>query len=248
MDASIKKLKELIDQAGLLNHKLIHALEIQDENQAEKALDIYASWKGKSIILLRQLESNEYHIFADHDNVADLSHLLTTEEDPHIGKIRSRYKDDSEKPISQDTGNQMISALAGLKERKNALVRELQKQTAPIEKTTTVHISYNINIGKFIFNGIATVELEGKQKDTADYLVNAGKEVKVCWDEIHDTFKDLVTDQDKPNVTEGDAQKRSVRTAVNEINKHTQKYLQNGALIDAKNNYYWLQYEVDKGR
>lgn len=119
------------------------------------------------------------------------------------------------------------------------------------ENKKVFHISYNINIGRFIFNDNDSdvVDLEGKQKDTADCLVGAGKEVKISWDEIHDSFKDLVADQDTPNATELDARKRSVRTAVTEINKHTEKYLkENKNLIDAKDNQYWLQYEVDKGR
>ncbi|MDO8451301.1 MAG: hypothetical protein Q7S76_00345 [bacterium] len=105
------------------------------------------------------------------------------------------------------------------------------------------HISYNKNIGKFTFNDTDDVLLEGKQKDVADLLAENGMEVRVSWDDINDRFKDDLGDV--PN----DTIKRSVRTAVTEINRRAAPYLLPGKdLIAAKDNEYWLQYEVDKGR
>lgn len=119
----------------------------------------------------------------------------------------------------------------------------------PKEENNKIVISYKIGLGQLIFNDFPPVTLEGKQKDTADCLVNAGKDKKVSWDEIYEIFKDVTTDQDLPNPTELDAQKRSVRTAVNGINNHAKNYLQQKQdFIGAKGNEYWLQYEVDKGR
>lgn len=109
-------------------------------------------------------------------------------------------------------------------------------------------IKHNINLGQLIFND-DVVPFEGKQKDTLSCLVSKGKDVLVSWDEIYELFNDLVTDRDIPNSVEIDSHKRSVRTAITEINSKTNKYFQpNNELIGAKNNEYWLQYEVDKGR
>ena len=110
-----------------------------------------------------------------------------------------------------------------------------------------LRIQYNVNLGQFIFNDDGVVELEGKQKDTADCLV--GKDTKVSWDEIYETFNDSVTDQDEARGVELDSRKRAVRTAVTGINARTAPYIQsNKELIGAKGNEYWLQYVVDKGR
>ncbi len=111
-----------------------------------------------------------------------------------------------------------------------------------------LHISYNTNLGQLILNEDGLVELEGKQKDVAECLVKHGKDVKVSWDEIYEQFKDSVEDEDIPNRVETDKRKRSVRTAITEINNHTKEYLGNKELIGAKDNEYWLQHEVDKGR
>ena len=109
-------------------------------------------------------------------------------------------------------------------------------------------IQYNASLGQFTFNDSGVVTLEGKQKDAADCLV--GKDdAKVSWDEIFETFNDSVTDQDQVRGAELDSRKRAVRTAITGINSHTSPYTQsNKQLIGAKDNEYWLQYEVDKGR
>lgn len=110
-------------------------------------------------------------------------------------------------------------------------------------------IEYNVNLGQFMFDDSVPIKLEGKQKDAADCLVASGKDKKVSWDEIYDSFKDATTDLDLPNPAELDAQRRSVRTAVKGINDHAKPYLQQKQdFIGAKDNEYWLQYEVDKGR
>ena len=110
---------------------------------------------------------------------------------------------------------------------------------------TKLDIFYNENLGQFIFNDINVIDLEGKQKDTADCLVAHGKDKKVCWDEIHENFKDLTTDIDLPTPPELDARKRSVRTAVTEINNRARLYLKTKDLVNFKDNWYWLQYYVD---
>lgn len=121
----------------------------------------------------------------------------------------------------------------------------------PIPQVAKVKISYNEKLGQITFNGVV-VELEGKQKDTFDQLVHGGKDEIISWDQIYDEFKDSVTDGDIPNKDEEDRRKRSVRGAVSEINKQAEKHLKsNGVsqdLIGVKNNQYWLQHEVDKGR
>ena len=129
--------------------------------------------------------------------------------------------------------------------KKLGILRSVKKYESGIN--IPIEISYNISIGQFIFNKKYKVVVEGKQKDTADILVDVGKDKKVSWDEIYEKFKDLTDGHDLPNTTELDIHKRSVRTAVTEINNHTKKYLdEDKKLIDAKNNEYWLQYNVDK--
>ena len=111
------------------------------------------------------------------------------------------------------------------------------------EHKKELHISYNANLGKFTFNDTDSIKLEGNQKDVADCLVEKGKEVPVSWDELFERIGDNI------GPSHGDADIRTVRTAVTEINKHAAKYLPQGKnFVDAKNNEYWLQYEVGKGR
>lgn len=116
-------------------------------------------------------------------------------------------------------------------------------ETGASHKGKEARISYNTNLGKFTFNDAEDVFLEGNQKDVADCLTEHGKESKVSWDELFER----IGDNKGPSNT--DAEKRVVRTAVGEINKNTGRYLPMGKkLIVSKNNEYWLQYEVDKGR
>ena len=103
------------------------------------------------------------------------------------------------------------------------LINELKSKGG----TRNIDITYNINIGRFTFNNKDIVVVEGKQKDVSDYLINAGENIKASWDEIHETFKDFA-EEDTTNQTKIEANKRSIRTAVNEINKHTEKYLEIG--------------------
>lgn len=131
----------------------------------------------------------------------------------------------------------------------NTKITELINKLESVEaRPKNICITYNMNIGCFTINKKDKVVVEGKQKDVSDYLVNVGKNIKASWDEIYETFKDYV-DEDSVNKAMTEAHKRSIRTAVNEINKHTEKYLEpDKDLIDYKDNEYWLQYEVDKGR
>ena len=116
------------------------------------------------------------------------------------------------------------------------------------DKETLLKIQYKVNLGQLIFNNDNVVQLKGKQRDTAECLVESGQDIPVSWDEIFEKFNDSISDQDIPNKFEGDVQKRSVRTAVTEINNHAKLYLKDKDLIGSKDNEYWLQYEVDKGR
>lgn len=106
-------------------------------------------------------------------------------------------------------------------------------------------ITYNINIGLFIFNGKDKIEVSGKQKDTADCLINAGKNIKVSWDDINEKITSRIGEVLNENETK--LAKKSVIGAVSEINKKTEKYLEpDKLLIDFKESEYWLQYEVGK--
>jgi len=112
-----------------------------------------------------------------------------------------------------------------------------------------LNISYNINIGQFMFNNEETVELEGKQKDAFDCIFDKGLYDKVSWDEINEKWADTAVGSEEYNNLEIDVSKRSVRGAIKEINKKVEKYiLPEKELIGSKDNEYWLQYQVDKGR
>ncbi len=202
--------------------------------------------KGEKKRVLRVVPNEDYD---NHSYSVDGGTNQITEQS--IIELQKMKNISDHKYVSFGIDNRLSFLIEDIKKLKD-IKNKLSQKTEPAEKSninkkTEVHISYNINIGKFIFNNKGSVELEGKQKDTAECLVNAGKDVKISWDEIHDKFKDLVDDQDIPNTVELDTRKRSVRTAVKEINTHTKEYLEpNKDLIDAKNNEYWLQYEVDK--
>ena len=118
------------------------------------------------------------------------------------------------------------------------------KKSKSIEKEIT--ISYNIKIGRFIFNSKDTVEVAGKQKDVSDYLFEAGKDKKVSWDEINEKINDISNEnpQDQKAIT---LIKKSINGAVTEINKKTEKYLEpQKQLIDFKDNEYWFQYKIGR--
>jgi len=110
------------------------------------------------------------------------------------------------------------------------------------KKDTAVHISYNINIGKLTLDKVNII-FEGKQKDIAGYLIEQGLDIRTSWEELFEQLNDQAN-----NAKPTDTKKRSISTAVNHINKRTEKYLlENIPFIDRKDNEYWLQYKVAKG-
>lgn len=177
----------------------------------------------------------DFHITFDFEDDIPLTHIdreHPTEDFVELGVVK---------------GKNILATQSRIKELIKELTSKGSIKRVEILTKPELKIQYKTKLGQFIFND-TVVELTGKQKDVADFLVGHEKETPVSWDEIYDQFKDSVTDQDIPNDAELDKRKRSVRTAVTEINNHAKIYLENKELISAKNNEYWIQYEVDKGR
>lgn len=188
--------------------------------------------------------------------------LLTAEEDHHKRGVpfdKEKIKREMRAALGEMKELSMeINAISGIPDEKiEEALREYRgcymkvsdwMKIDPAGKRSPLasqNVFYNQNLGKFTFNEDETnaVTLEGNQKDVADCLVDNGKDAKVSWDQLFDSIGDNIGPKDT------DAAKRTVRTAVTEINKHVAKYLSPGKdFIDCKNNEYWLQYEVDKGR
>jgi len=104
-----------------------------------------------------------------------------------------------------------------------------------------IEIIYKMGIGQLIING-NTIAVSGKQKDALDCLIENGDSLRTSWDEIFEKFGDQ-------NDYTNDVKKRSVRTAIKSINEKTKQFLKTGMdFIGAKENEYWFQYEVTKGR
>ena len=125
---SILNLKMLIECAESLSFSMPDALQSNNPKFTEEVFDLYEVWKIDCISLLKQLNSNELSVFAHNDGVAGLSHLLTTgsKRRGRVGNIRVWYKGEKRNHLSQDQIRQMESAIVGLKERKEALVRVLR--------------------------------------------------------------------------------------------------------------------------
>lgn len=137
-------------------------------------------------------------------------------------------------------------SIEAIKTKIRELIDELDsKNTA--QKKKKINIAYHDLIGQFVFNGENTVEVNGKQKDISDYLVMAGKNKKISWDEIYEKMLDTTKAIDGLNRLEINLAKKSINGVVTEINKKTERYLEQGiSLINLKENEYWLQYEVGK--
>lgn len=105
-------------------------------------------------------------------------------------------------------------------------------------------IEYTLNLGQLVFNGKSTVEISGIQKDVMDCLIEAEGNGKVSWDAIYEEIQG--TTYIELNKHETILAKKSINGAVSEINKKTERYLEEGKLlIEFKDNEYWLQYEID---
>jgi len=108
-----------------------------------------------------------------------------------------------------------------------------------------ISITYNINIGKFIFNGKDVCNVSGNQKSVSDCLVEAGENKNVSWDILNEKITGFVGEV--LNNHEMALAKKTVHSAVTEINKKTEKYLEpEKLLIDFKESEYWLQYPIHK--
>jgi hypothetical protein len=151
-------------------------------------------------------------------------------------------------PMALDTQLAVING-NDIQEIKASIVNLMNKLIAKSAIHTQTIITYNINIGQFKFS-TGTVTVEGNQKDAVDCLVEEGVDKKVSWDVIFEAFKNDMDGVAMPADRKKRArQKRSVSTAVTEVNKKTNKYLDpNKDLIARKDNEYWLEYVVDKGR
>jgi hypothetical protein len=121
-----------------------------------------------------------------------------------------------------------------------------EKQTSvEISQKLKLKIKYNLNLGQLVFNGKNMIEIEGIQKCVVDCLVEAEKGKVVSWDEINEK-KEGVNYSGELTTHEMNLLKKSINGAVSEINKKTDKYLEEGkSLIGLKDNEYWLQYEID---
>ena len=137
-------------------------------------------------------------------------------------------------------------SIKAIEEKIKQFISELNiKKSESIKKE--ISITYNINMGQFIFNGKNTVEVEGKQKDASDCLVKAGENKKVSWEEMHERMDDIsgIIYGELLNLVQQTKVKRGVNGVVSEINFKTKEYLEpEKPLINFKENEYWLQYKV----
>ena len=139
-------------------------------------------------------------------------------------------------------------SIQDIKAKIEELIADLQSKEA-IQRKKSTNIMYKEGTGQLAVNGEDSDAFSGKQKDIIDCLVDAGKDKRVSWQEIHDKFQDSVTDQDSPTKGELSKRKRSIRNAVKAINDRAKILILSSKkdLIAAKENEYWLQYEVGKG-
>jgi len=168
---------------------------------------------------------------ADFLKTKDINFVITFD---FVNDHPDRYESDKELGYIEDKD------LASIKLKIKALINEFRS------KNIEINIVYHMSIGQFVFNEKDIIVVEGKQKDVSDYLTKAGKNIKTSWDEMYEKMQDIVESKSKNlNKEEIKLAKKSINGAVKEINKKTEKYLEEDKqLIDFKNNEYWLQYKV----
>ena len=246
----LEKIKILEDEGVRLDYETKQLLSNKDPET--KLFGFYELWKIQLLHLAEKCENRDFELSIKRpDGVTSNLFVATAFKKDMVSSDPTRMdlanEDLSIVIMGEETIRQVTAMEIGINSKLEAL--SFLRKSLNFETQKEIHIAYNISIGKFIFNNKNFILLEGKQKDVADCLVKQGENIKVSWDEIYDTFKDLLTQKDDSDGLGIDICKRSVRTAVKEINRHTIKYLlPNRQLIDAKNNEYWLQYQVDKGR
>jgi len=131
------------------------------------------------------------------------------------------------------------------KEERMVILERKKLEELRLNKNNQINISYNINIGRFVFNGKEIVNVMGKQKNVSDCLVEAGENIKVSWDAINEkitgNINEIFNDYEKLSI------KKMVHGAVTQINKKTEKYLKlEKPLIYFNENEYCFQYPIDK--
>ncbi|CAN5695392.1 hypothetical protein BH11PAT2_BH11PAT2_04910 [soil metagenome] len=246
----VEELKTFENEGLKLQYKVEQLL--LEKGSDPKPFDLYEIWKINLLHFAEMSKDRDFELaIKKPDSVKSFLPYLIFKEQISQGLQRTYLSMDEEmtdlRP-DEEILRQIEAMKVGILSRLEALAALRRKFSDSVENNIEIHITYNFDLGKFNFNDTDSVVVEGKQKDVADYLVEQGMNAKASWDAIHERFKDSLNPS-RPTKEQILIRKKSVRTAVSQINKKTEKSLEKDKeLISGKNNEYWLQYEVDKDR